>query len=119
MKKERKKAPLRKVLSPPSRPRKNAVTKTDPVRIRSLRLVRSGLEALFARFQGCEFPTSSDRLEGAPRAEQLQQVVGQTNQLPFGTRLRRAAKAESPESTPLLDLPEDSVALWTLASGPE
>src|SRR5476651_1497644 len=50
------------------------------------------------------FVLPSGHLELAPRAKQLQQIVGEAYQLPFGSDLLQTAEREMPEAAPLLDL---------------
>jgi len=50
------------------------------------------------------FLASLSHLQAGLRPKQLQQVMGQTNQLPLGRDFLPAAKREAPESPDVLDL---------------
>jgi hypothetical protein len=48
----------------------------------------------------------SAHLEGPPGSEQLEQIVGEADQLPFRLNLLKSTQQKPTETTPLLNLPE-------------
>src|SRR5208283_555474 len=49
---------------------------------------------------------SSGHMQGSAGAEQLEQIVGETDQFPFRSHLLQSAQQEPSEPAPLFDLPE-------------